>query len=136
MAKTGRHLFKNLFYNDPFWIICHNFLHSPTMLLMLIGGTLVAGRVWPAWARASRWLRWFFISCLGHTLVDIVTHYDDGPLLFFPFNFTYRFQSPVSYWDPAHFGREFTVFEIVLDLALLAWLVINRRHGSNSVTES
>ena len=106
------------------------------MLLMLIGGTFLAGRAWPVWSRASRWWRWFFISCLCHSLVDIVTHFDDGPVLFFPFDFSYRFSSPVSYWDPAHYGRQFMVFEVVLDLVLLVWLVINRRQGFNSVTEN
>lgn len=40
----------------------------------------------------------------------------------FPFEWSVRFQSPVSYWDPRFFGREFTVFELLLDLVLLLYL--------------
>ena len=126
-SKAGRHMFKDLFYNDPFWITCHNFLHSPTMLLMLLGLAFWMGKQWSASKRVasiSRFLKWFLLSCMCHTVVDIVTHFDDGPLLFFPFDFHYRFSSPISYWDAAHHAREFRYFEVALDLTLVAWLVV------------
>ena len=57
-----------------------------------------------------------------HSVVDVLTHHDDGPLLFFPFSWTIRFYSPISYWDPAHFGRPFAIFELVFDLVLVLYL--------------
>jgi hypothetical protein len=74
-------------------------------------------------SRGNWWL-WFVLSSMLHTSIDILTHVSDGPLLFWPLNWTIRFHSPVSYWDPAHFGTQFGVFEILLDIALLVYLLL------------
>ncbi|CAN5836940.1 hypothetical protein BH24DEI2_BH24DEI2_16360 [soil metagenome] len=73
---------------------------------------------------ATRWgrgLLWFAVGAALHTLIDIFTHAGDGPLFLFPLT-TYRFDSPVSYWDPVYYGRAFTVLEYALDALLLAYL--------------
>ena len=54
------------------------------------------------------------MACLLHSFVDIVTHHDDGPVLFWPLNWHFRFPSPISYWDNAHFGRQVGIFEWIL----------------------
>jgi hypothetical protein len=64
------------------------------------------------------------VGCLVHTAVDIPCHVDDGPLLFFPFNWNIRYHSPVSYWDPRHYGTQFAIFELSLDLVLLLYLFV------------
>jgi membrane-bound metal-dependent hydrolase YbcI (DUF457 family) len=69
-----------------------------------------------------RWLFWFSASCLLHSLIDIPTHENDGPLLLFPFEWSIRFASPISYWDPNAYGREFALFELTLDIILLGYL--------------
>ncbi len=119
--KAAKHLFSNLFYNDPAWITLHNFLHSPTMLLILGLAN------WPLRSRfpkLTRWSLYFLAACALHSIVDILTHNDDGPLMFFPFNWTYRFSSPVSYWDIDHHGGAFMIFEGMLNLILLAALLM------------
>lgn len=130
-TKVGRHLFQDLFFHDPVWISLHNVLHSPTVLLVALcslwlhrrfAGKSNASDNVPA-ERPRYWWTWFFGSCLVHTLVDIPVHHDDGPLIFWPFNWTYRFASPVSYWDPQHFGRETMIFEATLFFALLVHLI-------------
>lgn len=124
MQETFPHLFKNLFYNHPGWIGPHNFLHSPTSLILMVGLAwwicrASKGRTY----RVARWFKFFLCSCLFHSIVDVLTHFDDGPLLFFPFNWSWRFSSPVSYWDPEHFGRQFMAFEAILDLILIGILL-------------
>lgn len=59
-----------------------------------------------------------------HSVIDILTHFDDGPLLFFPFDWHMRFYSPVSYWDKAHYASQFFYFEIGLNIVLLGYLVL------------
>ena len=56
-------------------------------------------------------------------MLDILTHVDDGPVLFFPFEWQLRFISPVSYWDPRYHGRIFGFFEHTLDAVLLLALL-------------
>ncbi|MBP7590472.1 MAG: cobalamin biosynthesis protein CobQ, partial [Chloroflexi bacterium] len=62
-----------------------------------------------------------------HTAVDIFTHADDGPVLTFPLDWHTRFKSPISYWDPAHYGRLVRLLEHLLDLLLVVWLLWRRR---------
>ena len=63
----------------------------------------------------------FFSSMMLHLLGDLPVHHDDGHRHFFPFS-DWRYQSPVSYWDPAHYGRWFSLFEIGLVLSAAAWM--------------
>ncbi|MEM7811948.1 MAG: metal-dependent hydrolase [Planctomycetota bacterium] len=118
--RVGEILFQDLFYNDPWWVSLHNVLHSPTVLIALLAGLYFSlGRE----AFAGSWWVWFCGSCLLHTLVDIPVHHDDGPLIFWPLNRTYRFASPVSYWDPAHYARIVMPLEglLAVGLALRIW---------------
>jgi hypothetical protein len=128
-GRVFAYLFDTLFFTDPFWIATHNLLHAPLVLLAMLAATWTARTVPGRW---RHWVFWFAAGCLIHTGIDIVTHVDDGPILFFPFEWTFRFRAPLSYWDPRYFGREFTIFEIGLNLALLAYLLIplvRRRWG-------
>jgi hypothetical protein len=110
-----------LYFTDPVWIISHNLFHAPIILLAL----LLAG--WVGVLVGQRWgasLFWFVCGAGLHSLIDIVTHNTDGPLLFFPFDWTYRFPSPVSYWEPAHYGSIFMPLELALDLWLVIYLLV------------
>lgn len=123
-----------LYFNNPFWISAHNLLHAP----FILGLSLAILWRWRTRAgKVQHWLFWFFSSSTIHTGIDILTHYDDGPLIFWPFNGSFRFNSPISYWDPAHFGTEFMIFELLLDAVLVAFLLLpkitsylNRRKDS------
>jgi hypothetical protein len=108
-----------LYFTDPLWIAGHNTLHSP---LILLSALFVLRRFRNAPGARGRWWFWFAAGCLVHTLLDIPTHVNDGPLLLFPLDWSTRFQSPISYWDPRHYGREFAIFELLLDIALLAYV--------------
>ncbi len=117
---AGRLMFDELFFHNPVWITLHNCLHSPVMLF--IGLAMVWKKRRNINSRA-RCLFWFLIACLFHSGVDILTHVDDGPLLFFPFDWETRFHSPISYWNPNYYGREFQRFELALNSILLAYLL-------------
>ena len=135
-GDAARLMFDDLFFNDIGWKAAHNFLHAPLIVLAGLGLTWRKGFSTPidtdvntetkpeGTDRVSHWLFWFFAACLVHSVIDILTHAMDGPLILFPFNWSLRFQSPVSYWDPAHYGTQFTIFEIALDIALLLYLLV------------
>jgi hypothetical protein len=116
---TWQYMFGYLYFHQPFWLAAHNVLHSPTLLVLVLA-SLWRVRQHPR--TLLRWGFWFVLACLLHSGIDIFTHVNDGPLLFFPFDWTVRFHSPVSYWDSAHYGREFSVFELALDLVCLGYL--------------
>src|SRR4028118_186544 len=120
LTDTFNFVFSELYFHNPFWIASHNFLHSPILLLL---GLSFVWRSRRNLGSPSRWFFWFLLACLFHTVVDIVTHADDGPLLFFPLEWTIRFHSPISYWDPRYHGREFQIFERLLNIVLLVYLL-------------
>jgi len=119
-----RALFEDLFFNSPWIKAPHNLFHSPLLnvLYILFGYWLwKRGNTWGAW------IFWFAAGCMLHTLIDIPVHYDDGPLLLFPLNWSWRFMSPVSYWDPQHYGTPFAIFEHTLILGLFIYLLATNR---------
>ena len=114
--------YDQLYFTNPWWILGHNLFHAP--LLILLYGAVG----WVAWKRGRAWgmlLFWFAIGCGLHTTLDIFTHVNDGPVLFFPLNWTYRFTAPISYWDPEHGGRIFARLEHLLVLIMLIYFSIN-----------
>lgn len=117
--ETALTHFQHNYFNDPLWQASHSLLHAPACVLLLMAvGWCARSRVW------ARRLLCFSFGAAGHVLVDVPTHFDDGPLLLFPFDWSVRFQSPLSYWDPAHHGLLMTWFEHGLDLVigLALWL--------------
>jgi len=123
LADTFHFVFGELYFHNPFWIASHNFLHSPILLLL---GLSLVWRFRRNIGSPSRWFYWFLLACLLHSVVDIFTHAEDGPLLFFPLEWTIRFHSPISYWNPRYHGREFRLFESVLNAVFLSYLFAPR----------
>lgn len=120
----------NRFFTDPLWIISHNFFHS------LIINTLLIGLGWWVWHNGKYWglpLFWLGVSTQLHTAIDIFTHSSDGPLFLFPINWTYRFQSPVSYWESDAYGYLFIMFEYLLDAFILGYFGLRWLRHSKGV---
>ncbi len=93
--ESMEYAFSELFFNDPYWVAIHNTFHSPVVL----GGLLAAGKL-----TGNKRLLGFASGAMLHTLMDIPVHHNDGPLLFFPFDWETRFDSPVSYYDRDYYG--------------------------------
>jgi hypothetical protein len=109
------------YFNNPWWIASHNFLHSPTALV------LYAVFLWRYLKQPNTRAHWglsFVFGGMVHSIIDVLTHYDDGPVLFFPFDWYTRFYSPVSYWDRAHHASQFFWVELGINLVLLGYLFL------------
>jgi len=96
LADTMQYAFNDLFFTNPLWIAVQNTLHSPVVL----GALAATGKL----TQRPRLLS-FALGCLLHTAMDIPVHHNDGPLVFFPFDWSTRINSPVSYYDADHYGR-------------------------------
>ena len=80
-----------------------------------------------AWrARASTWLA-FFASMAVHCVTDLLVHREDAHAHFFPLS-SWRFASPVSYWDPLHYGAAVGLVELVLVFGGALVLIKYYRH--------
>lgn len=122
----------NLFFSDPVWIISHNVFHSLVVgFTMLLVAYIKRDTLW------GKRLMWLTFGILLHTIIDIFTHHMDGPLFLFPLNWTYRFMSPISYWEPEYFGNQFRIFEYVLDILLVSFSISkwwqNRKQSKQSI---
>ncbi|MEM7565507.1 MAG: hypothetical protein AAF353_21115, partial [Pseudomonadota bacterium] len=64
-----------------------------------------------------------FASLLLHTLGDLPLHHDDAHRHFFPV-LDWRFESPLSYWDPAHHGNLVALaeFTVVMAASVFLWI--------------
>jgi hypothetical protein len=65
-----------------------------------------------AWRLGLHGAAWLFASVALHCAIDLSLHHDDGHRHFLPI-FDWRFESPVSYWDPAHHGSIGALLEAV-----------------------
>ena len=67
------------------------------------------------------------LSMVLHVAGDLPLHHDDGHRHLFPLS-DWRFQSPFSYWDPAHYGTIIGWLEVAMVLGGCVWLL--RRYTS------
>ena len=97
-------------------------LHSavPVAALLVVYRLLGLGR-----RDRRKILLWFLLGWLGHTLADFFTHVDDVRPLFWPLS-GWTWASPVSYYDSAHYGREFFLANHGLMLLTVIALLVAR----------
>lgn len=83
---------------------------------------LTALAAWIAWKfERTGWLL-VFASMALHSLFDFPVHREDAHAHFFPLT-NWHFMSPVSYWDPEHFGFTLALAEIGVVLLGGVWLM-------------
>ena len=63
----------------------------------------------------------FGAAALAHIALDFPLHVDDGHTHLWPFS-DWKYVSPVSYWDPAHYGNWVRPLELVIGMACLVVL--------------
>jgi hypothetical protein len=100
-------------YFDSGWQLVFDAFHSLPLL----------GLAWfMAWRARMNALAVFSASMFVHSLFDLPVHHDDAHRHFWPLS-DVRFSSPVSYWDPAHFGQFVGLLELLVVMAGGAWLL-------------
>lgn len=67
----------------------------------------------------------FFFSMILRVLGDLPLHYGDGHAHLFPFT-GWRFDSPVSYWDPSYYGN--IVAPIEAAIVVLGSILLFKTH--------
>ena len=105
--------FRVLYEGSAVMIGLHNVLHSPISLGILLIVSECTGLYKPA-------IKIFIAGCFSHSVIDIYTHVDDGPLMFWPFDLESRFTSRISHWDPNYSGQWVLAIEVGILLITLA----------------
>ena len=110
-----------IYFNGPFGGTA-SVLHSAVPVVAL----LVLYRVLKLRRRdRRRFLLWFLLGWLGHTIADFLTHVDDTRPLLWPIS-DWEWSSPVSYYNPLYYGREFFAVSHGLILLVVSWLLLKR----------
>ena len=112
----------DIYFHGPFGST-GSVLHSavPPTALLLLHHVLKRGR--PDTRKA---VQWFLVGWIGHTVADLLTHGDDTRPLLWPIS-NWRWSSPISYWDPRHYGLQFAAAEHGGMLLTALWLLQRRR---------
>lgn len=79
--------------------------------------TVTISERWRAFVRRQPIAVIFALAALTHLAGDFPVHVADAHAHLWPLS-DWRFYSPVSYWDPAHYGGWFSLFEIALGITL------------------
>ena len=95
VLSTPEYVIWGSVYFEPGWQTFFDAFNSIPIALL---GLAIAGyaRSWPG--------IYLCAALLLHYAMDLPFHHDDAHGHFYPFS-SWRFTSPVSYWDPAHLGR-------------------------------
>jgi membrane-bound metal-dependent hydrolase YbcI (DUF457 family) len=120
-AMDSKEVLDAIYFTGPFGST-GSALHSlvPPALLLGLYAALRLGR-----RDARGILLWFLIGWAGHTVVDFLTHAEDTRPLFWPLS-GWEWSSPVSYWDPDHYGRIFFLVNHVVLLLTISLLFVRR----------
>ncbi|MEL6794102.1 MAG: hypothetical protein AAFP78_11635, partial [Pseudomonadota bacterium] len=111
-------IFRDRFWESPWTEVQAVSNSAPLWALIALIGFLVRGR--------SIALLAFGAAGFLHIVGDFLLHADDARAHLQPFT-DWRFYSPVSYWDPAYFGRTAMAVEAAAGAALV--LLLWRRFG-------
>lgn len=99
-------------YYKPFW---QNLTHAFHSIPLTLIGWLIA--YYCEWQE----IQIICISAVLHSLFDLPVHNNDAHRHFLPFS-NYRFISPISYWNPKHYGRIVAKVEVLLVLIATLYL--------------
>ena len=118
------------FYFMHWWQVAnavgHNFILWGILSLISALMLVKSGNFKQAFSKASlaAWIFALSLSAFIHSVIDFLCHRDDAHMHLWPLT-EWRFRSPVSYWDPNHYGQWFSLFEAGLGV-LLAILLYQR----------
>ncbi|MEM9266344.1 MAG: hypothetical protein AAGA46_12535 [Cyanobacteria bacterium P01_F01_bin.13] len=108
-------------YYEPFWQNIFDAGNSIPIALLVIAVALGLRNRYPTWQALADSAIVLAASVILHCLADLPLHVDDGHRHFWPFS-NFRFESPVSYWDPDHHGGVAAMFEFLL-VMVASWRV-------------
>lgn len=101
-------------YYDRGWQNFIDLFNSLPLILLALGFSIYGG---------SKIGMLLCCSMVLHIVGDLPLHHDDAHRHFFPFS-DWRFISPISYWDPRHYGLLVTKIEILSVVASSIFLAV------------
>ena len=107
-------LWDDMYFNSG-WNIIFNLAHSLWLLPLLTF-------LFFLWERRN--VMYFFLSATTHAMMDFFVHADDAYAHFYPFS-SYKFHSPISYYDPHFYGNYVSIATHVM--AIIFFFILQKR---------
>ncbi len=131
MAKPLDIIRYEIYVSDPWRAI----IDTPNSIPFILIGLLAVLAFQSTWFKLRpklgltlpqvEWVKLFFISMLGHVVLDLPVHIEDAHRHLFPFS-NYKFISSFSYWNNDHHAQLILLIEIVL-LIVASHILWHRR---------
>lgn len=119
VGSSEREIWSRLYFEDHWQFFFDIFNSIPFALLAMA-----------FFVRVNLPILWLVAaSALLHLLCDLPVHHDDAHRHFLPLT-NWRFHSPISYWDPKFYGRQFAALELLFAIGTSIYLVIRGEHLS------
>lgn len=122
-------------FDDMYWQnwwqitngVAHNFWAWGGLLVLAI---FMRERLAASASNIDFWTLVFVFAASGllHSAIDFICHREDAHMSLWPVT-RWKFMSPVSYYDPTHFGRWFGLFEAAIGVLLS--IVLLQRFNAN-----
>jgi len=122
IGTDERYIWSTAYY-DPAWQAFFDLFNSLPLMLIILA---------IAYYFKKGWIMALMISMAIHVMGDLPFHYDDGHRHFFPFS-DWRYMSPISYWDPAHYGNIFMPLEILCAVSASIYMIVKRKLRSLNI---
>lgn len=114
--RSEREIWSTLYFEESWQLFFDGFNSIPLGVLLIL----------VCWRAGFQWGFLFSTSAVLHMLCDLPVHHDDGHRHFLPFS-DFRYASPVSYWDPRHYGWLFAPAELIFAIAACGWTILKSR---------
>lgn len=125
LAMVGFYAFQKLVKQTPESVIWGELYHaSEWQALFDVFNSLpiLAVILVIAWRAKLHWLLLLSLSMTIHVLLDLPVHREDAHHHFYPLS-DWAFFSPISYWDPCHYGSFVTAIEVVILALGCGWIL-------------
>jgi len=123
------------YFDSAGFIALHHLLHSPTSLAMLLCFWLGLKH----FERTDLRALWFLCGAASHSVVDVITHAEDGILVLWPLNWNYRFNSGLDQWNMQGAGFWLAAFEATFVVGYggaLLWKTVKPRTNQIELPKS
>lgn len=117
-GRSEGEIWSNLYFEDTWQLFFDVFNSVPLMLAVIC----------ISYATGWRWGVLLGASALLHLCCDFPLHHDDAHRHFLPFT-NWRFVSPISYWDPKHFGFIFLPVELLFAIGACTYVAWKGAHS-------
>ena len=112
MGTSQQELWSSVYFDSawtPVITLSHSFLLWPAVIIL---GYLLQ----------KHFMMWLGAGSFFHSFMDFFVHNDDAYRHFWPLS-DWKFESPISYWDPEHYGSLVSGADTVIVMLLLLFIM-------------